>query len=74
MARMVTFLLGAATGYAAGYFLDPSSGRRRRHQTRDQAVVMPDLLVPAATSAPAKTTEPNGWGAIRDGPATTSTR
>ena len=37
MARMVTFLLGAATGYAAGYFLDPSSGRRRRHQTRDQA-------------------------------------
>jgi osmotically-inducible protein OsmY len=37
MARMVTFLLGAAAGYAAGYFLDPSSGRRRRHQTRDQA-------------------------------------
>jgi osmotically-inducible protein OsmY len=38
MARMVTFLLGAAAGYAAGYFLDPSSGTRRRHQTRDQAL------------------------------------
>jgi osmotically-inducible protein OsmY len=37
MARMVTFLLGAAAGAAAGYFLDPSSGTRRRHQTRDQA-------------------------------------
>jgi osmotically-inducible protein OsmY len=37
MARMVTFLLGAAAGFAAGYFLDPSSGRRRRHQTRDRA-------------------------------------
>jgi osmotically-inducible protein OsmY len=38
MARIVTFALGAAAGYAAGYFLDPSSGRRRRHQTRDQAL------------------------------------
>jgi osmotically-inducible protein OsmY len=38
MARMVTFLLGAAAGAAAGYFLDPSSGARRRHQTRDQAL------------------------------------
>jgi osmotically-inducible protein OsmY len=38
MARMVTFLFGAAAGAAAGYFLDPSSGRRRRHQTRDRAL------------------------------------
>jgi osmotically-inducible protein OsmY len=38
MARIVTFLFGAAIGYAAGYFSDSSSGARRRHQTRDQAV------------------------------------
>src|SRR4051794_163369 len=38
MARMVTFLLGAATGAAGVYFLDPASGARRRHQTRDQAL------------------------------------
>jgi osmotically-inducible protein OsmY len=37
MARMVTFLLGAAAGAAAGYFLDPANGARRRNQTRDQA-------------------------------------
>jgi hypothetical protein len=37
MARIVTFFLGAAAGAAAGYFFDPSSGARRRHQTRDQA-------------------------------------
>jgi osmotically-inducible protein OsmY len=38
MARMVTFLLGAAAGAAGVYFLDPASGARRRHQTRDQAL------------------------------------
>jgi BON domain-containing protein len=37
MARMVTFLFGAAAGAAAGYFFDPATGARRRHQTRDQA-------------------------------------
>jgi osmotically-inducible protein OsmY len=37
MGRIVTFLLGAAAGYVAGYFTDSSSGARRRHQTRDQA-------------------------------------
>jgi hypothetical protein len=37
MPRIVTFLFGAATGAAAGYFLDPATGARRRHQTRDQA-------------------------------------
>jgi osmotically-inducible protein OsmY len=38
MARMVTFLLGAAAGAAGVYFLDPASGARRRNQTRDQAL------------------------------------
>jgi gas vesicle protein len=27
-----------AVGFAAGYFLDPESGRRRRHETRDRAL------------------------------------
>jgi osmotically-inducible protein OsmY len=38
MARIVTFLLGAAAGAAGVYFLDPASGARRRNQTRDQAL------------------------------------
>ncbi len=29
-----------AVGLAAGYFLDPESGRRRRHETRDRALAM----------------------------------
>jgi BON domain len=37
MARVMTFFLGAAAGAAAGYFFDPATGARRRHQTRDQA-------------------------------------
>ena len=38
MSRLVTFLLGAATGAAVGYFLDPATGPRRRHQTRDRSL------------------------------------
>jgi osmotically-inducible protein OsmY len=38
MPRVMTFFLGAAAGAAAGYFFDPASGTRRRHQTRDQAL------------------------------------
>jgi osmotically-inducible protein OsmY len=38
MTRLLTLLLGAAAGAAAAHFLDPQSGRRRRHQMRDQAV------------------------------------
>jgi osmotically-inducible protein OsmY len=30
------FVAGAAAGAAGAYFLDPESGRRRRHQARDQ--------------------------------------
>jgi osmotically-inducible protein OsmY len=29
-----------AVGLAAGYFLDPESGRRRRHETRDRALAL----------------------------------
>jgi hypothetical protein len=38
--RPSTFLalLSAAAGSAAAYFLDPISGRRRRHTTRDRTV------------------------------------
>jgi osmotically-inducible protein OsmY len=38
MSRVFTLLFGAAAGAAAAYFLDPDSGRRRRHLMRDQAV------------------------------------
>jgi osmotically-inducible protein OsmY len=38
MTRLFTLLLGAAAGAAAAHFLDPQSGRRRRHEIRDQAV------------------------------------
>jgi osmotically-inducible protein OsmY len=37
MSRIATLLFGAAIGAAATHFLDPASGRRRRHQLRDQA-------------------------------------
>jgi osmotically-inducible protein OsmY len=33
-----TILLGAATGAAAEYFLDPAHGRRRRHVARDRSL------------------------------------
>ena len=38
MSRLFTLLLGAAAGAAAAHFLDPQSGRRRRHEMRDQAM------------------------------------
>jgi osmotically-inducible protein OsmY len=38
MSRLITLLFGAALGAAAAHFLDPQSGRRRRHEMRDQAV------------------------------------
>jgi osmotically-inducible protein OsmY len=37
MSRLIAFVFGAAAGAAATHFLDPDSGRRRRHQLRDQA-------------------------------------
>jgi osmotically-inducible protein OsmY len=37
MKSVLSFALGAAAGAAAAHFLDPDSGRRRRHVTRDQA-------------------------------------
>jgi osmotically-inducible protein OsmY len=38
MSRLFTLLLGAAAGAAVSHFLDPQSGRRRRHMVRDQAL------------------------------------
>ena len=37
MRTVLSFALGAAAGAAAAHFLDPDSGRRRRHMARDQA-------------------------------------
>ncbi|HET6549985.1 MAG TPA: BON domain-containing protein [Solirubrobacter sp.] len=37
MRSVLSFALGAAAGAAAAHFLDPDSGRRRRHVARDQA-------------------------------------
>ena len=37
MSRLITLLFGFAAGAAAAHFLDPDSGRRRRHQLRDRA-------------------------------------
>jgi osmotically-inducible protein OsmY len=37
MSRLIAFASGAAVGAAATHFLDPTSGRRRRHELRDQA-------------------------------------
>ncbi len=37
MRTPISFALGLAAGAAAAHFLDPASGRRRRHQVADQA-------------------------------------
>ena len=37
MRSLIAFATGAAVGAAATHFLDPDSGRRRRHQLREQA-------------------------------------
>jgi osmotically-inducible protein OsmY len=37
MRSLIAFATGAAVGAAATHFLDPDSGRKRRHQLRDQA-------------------------------------
>jgi osmotically-inducible protein OsmY len=37
MSRLFTLLAGAAAGAAAAHFLDPQSGRKRRHEMREQA-------------------------------------
>ncbi len=49
MSRLITLLFGAAIGAAAAHFLDPQSGRRRRHEIREQAVSK--MHVPGATGA-----------------------
>lgn len=36
MKRLKWFIIGASTGLVAGYFLDPSIGRRRRAQFNDR--------------------------------------
>jgi osmotically-inducible protein OsmY len=38
MSRLITLLFGAAAGAAAAHYLDPESGRRRRHLLRDQSL------------------------------------
>jgi osmotically-inducible protein OsmY len=38
MSRLITLLFGVGIGAAAAHFLDPQSGRRRRHEMREQAV------------------------------------
>ena len=37
MRSLIAFATGAAVGAAASHFLDPDSGRRRRHELRDRA-------------------------------------
>jgi osmotically-inducible protein OsmY len=47
MSRLITLLFGAAIGATAAHFLDPQSGRRRRHEIREQ--VVSKMPVPSAT-------------------------
>jgi osmotically-inducible protein OsmY len=51
MSRLIAFVSGAIAGAAATHFLDPDSGRKRRHQLRDQAA----SKASAATSQAATT-------------------
>ena len=50
MSRLITLLFGVGIGAAAAHFLDPQSGRRRRHEMRDQAVSKVHAGVDQATS------------------------
>jgi osmotically-inducible protein OsmY len=51
MSRVITLLFGFAAGAAAAHFLDPESGRRRRHQMREQAVSKASAGMAQATSS-----------------------
>jgi osmotically-inducible protein OsmY len=50
MSRLITLLFGVGIGAAAAHFLDPQSGRRRRHEIRDQAASKMHAGVDQATS------------------------
>jgi osmotically-inducible protein OsmY len=50
MRTAFSFALGAATGAAAAHFLDPDSGRKRRHQARDQAASTASSAASAVSS------------------------
>jgi osmotically-inducible protein OsmY len=50
MSRLITLLFGVAIGAALAHFLDPQSGRRRRHEMRDQAVSKVHAGVEQATT------------------------
>jgi osmotically-inducible protein OsmY len=51
MRGFIAFVSGAAAGAAAAHFLDPDSGRRRRHQLRDQAASKASAGASQATTA-----------------------
>ena len=51
MRSLIAFVSGAAVGAAAAHFLDPDSGRRRRHQLRDQAASKASAGASQATTA-----------------------
>ena len=50
MSRLITLLFGVGIGAAAAHFLDPQSGRKRRHEMRDQAASKMHAGVDQATS------------------------
>jgi osmotically-inducible protein OsmY len=50
MSRLITLLFGVAIGAALAHFLDPQSGRRRRHEMRDQAASKMHAGVEQATT------------------------
>jgi osmotically-inducible protein OsmY len=50
MSRLITLLFGVGIGAAAAHFLDPQSGRKRRHEMRDQATSKMHAGVDHATS------------------------
>jgi osmotically-inducible protein OsmY len=61
MSRALTFLVGAATGAAAAYFLDPQGGAQRRRETRQKTVsTVKTNVSSAASQATAKAGEVAG--------------